>query len=217
MKILHIDSSIRNERSVSKALSRLFVDRLVEEFNEASTDYLDLSVDTPAHPTALFIRGNYATPDQRTPEMIAELEASEKLVDKMHNAGVYVIGMPMYNFSVPSNFKAFIDNVVRINRTFRLAAHGSEGMLTGKKVYVINTRGVDFTPVHMAGMDQLTPYLKTVFGFMGLDDVTFIDVHPVQFAAPEARALAIEKAENEILTIVAELAEEKKNQSMQLI
>jgi len=194
MKILHIDSSVRGDRSVSKALSGLFVSGLTAKFPNAEVDYLDLSENTPNHPTALMIRGNYTPADERTAEMLEELEESEALVEKLLSADIYVIGMPMYNFSVPSNFKAFIDNIVRINRTFTLSSTGSEGLLSGKKVFVINTRGVDFNNEHMQQMDQLKPYLKTVFGFMGLFDIDFIDVSPVQFSAEEARIKAIEAA-----------------------
>ncbi|SEJ40059.1 FMN-dependent NADH-azoreductase [Dyadobacter koreensis] len=205
MKVLHIDSSIRNGRSVSKALSQLFVNELTEKFKNVEIDYLDLSINTPSHPSALFIQGNYLAPGERTPEMIAELEESERLVDKMHDADIYVLGMPMYNFSVPSNFKTFIDNIVRINRTFQLGGQGAVGLLNNKKVFVINTRGSDFAPAHMTIMDQLTPYLRVVFGFMGLTDITFIDVHPVQFAAAEERAVAIAKAEAQIKETVEKL------------
>jgi FMN-dependent NADH-azoreductase len=205
MKILHIDCSIRDDRSVSKRLSGIFVSKLTAKFKHAEIDYLDLSRDTPKHPSALLISGNYTPEPERTAEMLKELEESEALVDRLINADIYVIGMPMYNFSVPSNFKVFIDNIVRINRTFKLTPTGSEGLLTGKKAYVINTRGVDFNNEYMQQMDQLKPYLKTVFGFMGLTDITFIDVSPVQFSAEEERRAAIENAELSIASTIDSL------------
>jgi len=205
MKVLHIDCSVRDERSVSKELSGLFVTKLKEKYPAAEIDYLDVSKETPSHPTALFIRGNYTPEAERTNEMINELAASELLVDRMISSDIYVIGMPMYNFSVPSNFKAFIDNIVRINRTFKLTETGGQGLLINKRVYIINTRGVDFTHESTKHMDQLQPYLTAIFGFMGMTDLSFINVSPVQFAAAEDRASAIEKAKIRIQDTVATL------------
>jgi len=165
MKILHIDCSVRDERSVSKELSGLFVTKLIEKFPAAQLDYLDVSKETTSHPSALFIRANYTPEADRTDEIVNELTESELLVDRMIQAGLYVIGMPMYNFSVPSNFKAFIDNIVRINRTFKLTEAGGEGLPINKRVYIINTRGVDFTKGDVQHMDQLQPYLTAILGF----------------------------------------------------
>jgi len=205
MKILHIDCSIRGEQSISKQLSRLFITQLTDKLDEPEIQYLDLGVDPPSHPTALFIKGNYTHPSERTEEMIRELEESEALIEKMHWADLYVIGMPMYNWSVPSNFKSFIDNVVRIGRTFLLTDTGFQGLLNNKKVFVINTRGVDFSLELVQPMDQLQPYLKTVFFFMGLTDVTYINVFPVKFAAPDKLAQALEKAKEDIAAAVQTL------------
>jgi FMN-dependent NADH-azoreductase len=205
MRVLHIDCSVRNEWSVSRELSQLFVNSLKDKFNGIGIDYLDIANEPPNHLTSLMIRGNYTPPEDRTIEMKKELEESDALVDRMLEANLYVIGIPMYNFSIPSNFKAFIDNVVRIGRTFKVVGHSYEGVLTDKKVYIINTRGVDFNDALMTPMDQLVPYIKTVFGFMGITDMTFIDVHPVQFAAEQARAEAINRAKIEILEAVKSL------------
>jgi len=205
MKVLHIDSSVRGEWSVSRDLSALFVHELKNADPELEVDHLDLAQHIPAHPTALFIRGNYTPASERTSEMIAELQESELLVDRVLSADTLVIGMPMYNFSVPSIFKAFIDNIVRIDRTFKMSGHGIEGLLTNKKAIVINTRGADFNNDHMEPMDQLQPYVKTIFAFMGLIDVTFINVSPVQFSEVDARAKAINKGKDEIIRTVESL------------
>lgn len=207
MKILHIDSSVRNDWSVSKDLTAYFIGELKKKYGELPVEYMDLAANTPAHPTALWIQGNYSAPEQRTPEMIAALAESEAIVDRLHEADIYVMGMPMYNFSVPSIFKAFIDNIVRLNRTFTAEGEGYVGMLKNKKVYIINTRGVDFDNEFMksAQMDQLQPYLERVFGFLGLTNLTFINVYPVQFSGQEARDKAIRDAKDKITTIVGSL------------
>ena len=205
MKVLHIDSSVRGDWSVSKELSALFIAELRKADTDVDVDYLDLTQNIPAHPTALMIRANYTPAADRTPEMVAELQESEHLVDRIIAADTIVIGMPMYNFSVPSIFKAFIDNIVRIDRTFKMSGHGIEGLLVNKKVFVINTRGVDFNNDHMKDMDQLKPYLKAIFPFIGLTDVTFIDVSPVQFSEAETRENAINRSKEEIVRTVESL------------
>ena len=199
MKVLHIDCSVRGDWSVSKELSALFIAELRKADTDVDVDYLDLARNIPAHPTALMIRANYTPAADRTPEMTAELQESEHLVDRMLAADTIVIGMPMYNFSVPSIFKAFIDNIVRIDRTFKMSVQGIEGLLVNKKVFVINTRGVDFNNDHMKDMDQLKPYLKAIFAFIGLTDLTFIDVSPVQFSKVEDRENAIKRGKEEIV------------------
>lgn len=205
MRVLHIDCSVRKNESISRQLSGYFVQQLKNKRPALSLDYLDLATDAPDHVSDLFIEGNYCQPDLRTEEMIKELAESDKLIDRLHAADIYVIGMPMYNFSIPSNFKVFIDNVVRTGRTFKLLEMGFKGLLMNKKVFVINTRGVDFSHEMIQPMDQLIPYLKTIFHFIGLDDAQFINVFPVKFASVELRNRAIDKAKFEIASLTAQL------------
>ncbi|MFC3157640.1 FMN-dependent NADH-azoreductase [Chryseobacterium arachidis] len=198
MKILHIDCSIRNEYSISRKLSKLMVEQLQNFHEITSVDYLDLSTDSPNHITECFIEGVYTVPEERTAEMLKELEQSDEYIHRLHDADIYVIGMPMYNFSIPSNFKAFIDLITRTGRTFRGTEHGFEGLLVNKKVYVINTRGVDFSNEIIASFDHLQPYLKSIFRFIGLTDVHFVNVFPVKWGNKEKLESAIYKAEQEI-------------------
>jgi len=205
MKILHIDCSVRSGESYSKQLSGYFVEQLRNRKPDILVDYLDLAMAAPRHVSALFIESTYCPPNLRTPEMLEELAESDALVDRMLAAELYIIGMPMYNFTIPSNFKAFIDNIVRAGRTYRNTSTGIEGLLTEKKAVVINTRGVDFSHDMIASMDQLQPYLKTIFGFIGLNDTHFINVYPVKFSSEELRSKAILKAQTEIAAMVESL------------
>ena len=205
MRVFHIDCSVRKNESISRQLSGFFVEQLKNKKPTLSLDYLDLTTDAPEHVSDLFIQGNYCQAELRTEEMINELAESDKLINRLHAADVYVIGMPMYNFSIPSNFKAFIDNVVRTGRTFKLQETGFQGLLMNKKVFVINTRGVDFSHEMIQPMDQLIPYLKTIFHFIGLDDAQFINVFPVKFGPPEMRTRAVDNAKFEITTLVNQL------------
>lgn len=206
MKVLHIDSSVRGDWSVSKELTGHFINQLLLEIPQAKIDYLDLSIETPPHPSPIFIRGNYTPATERTPEMLDALKISDLLVNRMKDAEVIVVGIPMHNFSIPSILKAFIDNIVRINETFSMDGEGIKGLLTGKKVYIITTRGADFNLPQMQGMDQITPYMKAVFGFMGMTDLKFVDVSPVQFADQQARNMAIDNGKKSINELITNLA-----------
>ena len=204
MKILHIDCSVRNEASLSRTLSASLVKQLVDKrSDDTSVVRLDLANDTPAHPTALFTTAMYTPPPDQTPEMKEELAESNVMIDKMLAAELYVIGMPMYNFSVPSNFKAFVDNVVRVGRTFTKGANGFEGLLHDKKVVVINTRGADYRVDHFKEMDHLVPYIRTIFGFMGITDIEFVNVHPIQFFGEGERQKAIDAANDQLVSLTS--------------
>ncbi len=205
MKILNINCSVRLTNSLSRELSSLVISKLNEKYKDNQVTTIDLAINTPKHPTEIFTRAIYTPVSEQSQEMKDSLIESNTLVDKMIDAEIYVIGMPLYNFSVPSNFKAFIDNVVRIGRTFTKGANGFEGLLLNKKVIVVNTRGADYSMDYFKNMDHLQPYITTIFGFMGIKDVSFVNVHPVQFFGEEAKQKAIKIAKGEIDSIVEKL------------
>src|SRR5580698_4321060 len=113
MKIMHVDASAKRERSNSRALSRYFLERLREDGVDIEVDYLDVTVDTPPHVNEAFAIATYTPADERTPAMKAALAASDKLCKRLLAADALVFAMPMYNWSMPSAFKAFIDNITR--------------------------------------------------------------------------------------------------------
>lgn len=119
-----------------------------------------------------------------------------------------VFAMPMYNFSMPSSFKAFIDNLVRTNLTYTFNADGStSGMLTRQKVIFITSRGADLRPglspwSHMH-MDALTPALKAPFAFMGVEAPWFVDAQPLQFSDQSAREAALNRAYADLNTVAS--------------
>lgn len=196
MKLLHVDTSARFQGSNSRALSRYFVDRLMELIPDAAVHYLDLARDTPPHVNELFTAAAYTPREARSPEMHACLELSDRLCRLLLNSDALVFSMPMYNFNYPSTFKAFLDNVVRGGLTY---VHGADGQLIGQlsrqKVLFITTRGTDTRPGGVfADYDALTPALRAAFGFMGVRDPQFVDVQPVQFAGLEAKEAALLRA-----------------------
>jgi FMN-dependent NADH-azoreductase len=200
MKIMHVDASAKRERSNSRALSRYFLERLREEGGQFEVDYLDVTIDTPPHVTEDFAIATYTAAPDRTPAMKATLAGSDALCQRLLAADAFVFAMPMYNRSMPSAFKAFIDSVTRTGLTYVNADDGRVvGQLSRQKVLFITSRGADLRPGSpYAGMDALTPSLKAAFGFLGVADPTFVDAQPLQFADPEARTEALRRARAEL-------------------
>ena len=208
MKLMHVDASAKRERSNSRALSRFFVERLRAGHPDLEVDYLDVSVDTPQHVDEAFAIAIYAAPHERTPAMKARLAASDALCQRVLAADALVFAMPMYNWSMPSAFKTFVDAISRAGVTYK---HGDDGrivgQLAGKKVLFITSRGADLRPGSpYASMDALTPALKAAFGFLGVAAPTFVDAQPLQFANQEARAEALERARDELSAVAASWA-----------
>jgi FMN-dependent NADH-azoreductase len=204
-KLLEVHSSVRTERSISRALSREFVQRWMSTHPEAEHRQRDVGIDPPAHPTELWTTANYTPPEVRTPEMIAALASSEQLIGELLWADHLLFGVPMYNFSVPSNFKAYLDNIVRVGRTFAFDPDNFtfRGLVCGKKALVILPSAGNYaagTP--MAPMDYCGPYLQSILGFMGITDVTIVPV-PNQFMPEESRQPAIETARKQLSHLAA--------------
>jgi FMN-dependent NADH-azoreductase len=132
-QILHLDSSPRGERSISRTLTQQFVDQWKHIHPNVGIIYRDLG----QHPVLLideaWIAAAFSPPDQLTPALEAALIISDQLIDELLVADLFVFGVPMYNYSVPASFKAYIDQIVRVKRTFAVGADGYEGLLQGKK------------------------------------------------------------------------------------
>ena len=209
MKVMHVDASAKRERSNSRALSRFFLERLRSEGLDLEVDYLDVTVDTPPHVTEAFAIATYTAANERTPAMKATLASSDALCKRLLEADALVFAMPMYNWSMPSAFKAFVDNITRTNLTYMNTDDGRiEGQLQRQKVLFITSRGADLRPgTPFSSMDALTPALKAAFGFLGVADPTFVDAQPLQFSNQEARAEALERARDELSSVAARWVE----------
>lgn len=179
-QLLTITSSPKSEGSVSNDLVARFVDTWRAQDPDADITRCDVGLAPPPHLDEATIGAFYTAVDQRNSGQQAALALSDELVGELEAADVIVIAAPMHNFGLPSGLKAWIDHVARVGRTFRYTENGPEGLLTGRKVYVLTARGGDYSadgPIH--AMDHQTPYLRTVLGFMGLTDVTFIHAQGV--------------------------------------
>jgi len=180
-KILHINSSGRFEGSVTRDISAQLVSQLAQQTgNETIT--LDLAEGLPFIDEQ-WIAANFTDPAARSDRQKAKLALSDSLVGDLQQASHIVIAAPIYNFSVPAVLKAWIDMVARARVTFRYTENGPEGLLKGKKAYLVVASGG--VPLD-SDVDFATPYLRQVMGFLGIEDVTLINANELGQAANEA-------------------------------
>ncbi|HVJ61174.1 MAG TPA: FMN-dependent NADH-azoreductase [Tahibacter sp.] len=196
--LLHIDSSARREASVSRRLTQRFADEWRSRHPDGRVIVRDLAQAAPPHVSESLI-GAYFTPEeQRDAAQRATLAESDALVDELLAADTIVIGAPMYNFALPSSLKAWIDHVVRVGRTFAYGANGPSGLVHGKRVVVILSRGGVYSDGPAQAMDFQTGYLRSVLGFIGITDVEFVAAEGVAHGEDSARN-AIAQAEDKLL------------------
>ena len=197
MKILHLDSSVTGEKSVSRPLSKAAADKLKSANPGAEYTYRDLVKNTLRHYTAV-LRIHGDAPDQVTPEQKAEMQTGEEILNEFLAADVVVIGAPMYNFGVPSQLKAWIDLVCVAGKTFQYGANGPEGLCGGKKIVVLSSRGGLYGPGSpFEPFDHQETYLRHVFTFLGIKDINVITAEGVAYG-PEKAAEAVKTAEARI-------------------
>ena len=197
MKLLHVDASPRRD-SVSRELTAHFVARWKRQFPEGQVTHRDLAKASIPLISHHWIEGAFSSPQEHTEAHRAALEFSDAVIREAQDADVIVIGDPMHNFSVSGRLKAWLDQLVRAGKTFSYGASGPKGLLSGKKVFVLTSRGGAYTPgTPLAEFDFQEPYLRRLLGFVGLTDVTFIHAEnqgrPALAAA--AKAAAIESIE----------------------
>ena len=173
--LLHIDSSPLYGRSVSRQLTDAFVTQWKSSHPDGRVVDRDLNATTISPINAEWVRAAYAPEEARTPQQKAQLALSDKLIAELEQADEYVIGVPMHNFSVPSVLKLWIDQISRAGKTFSYADGAPKGLLTGKKaIFIIATGGNYDAQTQMASFNFVEPYLRSVFGFLGVTDATFL-------------------------------------------
>jgi FMN-dependent NADH-azoreductase len=190
MNLLHIDASVLGDHSVSRQVSAAVVARLRAANPDLTVTYRDLAAAPLAHLSGLHLAaaGGADVPDQvRRDHADAQAALAEFLA-----ADVVVIGAPMYNFTLPSQLKAWIDRILIAGQTFRYTAAGPEGLAGNKRVIVAISRGGFYGPENAAA-EHVESYLRTVFGFIGVTDLEFVAADGVQIG-PEQRAKAVSGA-----------------------
>ena len=169
--LLQLNSSIFSSGGQSTQLADQFVAVWQESNPDAQLLMSDLAKDPLPHLTAEGFLSFLAPADSRTAEQQAYVAVSEMLIEEIRQAQIIVIGLPMYNFGIPSTLKAYFDQIARSGITFRYTENGPQGLLTDKKVYIFAARGGNYlgTP-----LDTQTSYVRDFLGFLGMNDVEFV-------------------------------------------
>lgn len=197
MKLLHVDSSVLGGNSVSRQLTTEVVADWRKTHPDTTVEYLDLAVDTPNHFSADALGIKVGVQAEPTAAQRLENEVSERLVSQFLAADVIVVGAPLYNFTVPTQLKAWIDRLAQAGRTFKYTEKGPVGLAGGKTVIVASTRGGAYsTSDGGQAMEHQESYLKVVFGFFGITDVRIVRAEGLAMGdAAKASALAAARAD----------------------
>ena len=192
MKILNLISSPRGDASFSIKLGDAIIEKL-QAANPGSTVKVHNLVKTPfPHLEEVHLNSFFTPKENHTPEMTEAIKHSDQAIAEITDADVIVIGVPMYNFSIHSTLKAWIDHLARAGKTFQYTANGPEGLVKNKKVYLAIATGGVYSDGPMKAYDFTEPYLRTILGFLGMTDVTAFRVEGVNM--PDLKDQALEKA-----------------------
>ncbi len=202
MKILHIDSSVTGDHSFSRRFSASLVQKIKNGSQDATVIYRDLATNPLPHLDPLTVGALYAPEEGRTPEQIKAMANSDVAVKELLEADIIVIGSPMHNFGISSQLKSWIDHVVRRGVTFNYGANGPEGLVSGKKAYIVAARGGIYSEGPYKAYEHQDSYLKAVLGFIGIRDIEVIPVEGVSMGQ-EAQDEAVAKAEAAIAQLAA--------------
>jgi len=201
--ILVITASPRGERSVSRALTTGFARLLAQHHSQDTILLRDIGHHPVPHVTESWVVSAFAPAEAQTAESKAAIAVSDQLVHEFLSADRYIFGVPMYNFNIPSTFKAYIDQIVRAGKTFAVGPNGYEGLVKGRKALFITSSGGSYQPgSQFAAYNFQEPYLRAIFGFIGVTEVQFVvadSLNQGEDAAKHSR----EKAENALKELAA--------------
>ncbi|MGJ5179481.1 FMN-dependent NADH-azoreductase [Bradyrhizobium oligotrophicum] len=191
-QLLHIDSSVLGPNSVSRQVSAAIVARLRQITPGLEVTYRDLAAAPLAHLSGAHLAVAHGAPVD-DPAVQADVATGQAVLEEFLRADIVVLGAPMYNFSIPSQLKAWIDRIVVAGKTFRYGANGPEGLAAGKRVIVAVSRGGYYGAAPMAALEHLETYLRGVFGFIGVTAPEFVAADGIMIG-PEQREQALANA-----------------------
>jgi FMN-dependent NADH-azoreductase len=208
MKLLHIDSSVLAGNSVSRQLTAQIVAEWTAQHPGTTVSYLDLALQAPSHLSADSLGFRLPAGSVLSDVQKAENAVSEALVQQFLEADVIVVGAPLYNFSIPSQLKAWIDRICQVGRTFKYTDKGPQGLAGGKTVIVASTRGGMYsTSEGGRALEHQESYLQAVFGFVGITDVRLVRAEGLSMGdAGRAQALASAHTDIKTVTVAANAA-----------
>ncbi len=193
MNVLQLKASILGSASKSSRLADEFVALLAEPNGNLNLVERDLGADPVPHLDGARAAAFFAKPGERTAEQRALIDYSDALIAELRRADVLVLGLPMYNFGVPSQLKAWFDHIARAGETFRYTDKGSVGLMKGKKAYVFAARG----GVYGGDVHSQTQFVRQFLGFIGISDVEFVYAEGLAFG-PDSRNKSIATARGEL-------------------
>lgn len=203
-KVLKLNSSLYSQDGQSSQLATQFVDALRERHGGVQLVERDLAREPVPHLDAARFQAFLTAPGERTAEQRAVAEFSDALIGELRDADVVVLGLPMYNFGVPSQLKAYFDHVARAGVTFKYTEKGPVGLLTGKKAYVFATRGGAYAGT---ARDTQSAYVRDFLAFIGIGEVEFVYAESLAMGpAPREASLAQARAAIQNLAPPARLA-----------
>jgi FMN-dependent NADH-azoreductase len=192
--LLRLNSSVYSAEGQSTRLANRFVAGWCAANPDGAVITRDLALDPVPHLTAERFGAFLAKPHERTPEQQSVVDYSDALISELMRADVIVLGLPLYNFGVPSTLKAYIDHIARAGVTFKYTESGPVGLLKGRKVYVFAARGGLYAGT---AADTQTPYIRQILGFLGLDDIEIIYAEGLAIS-PDAKDTALARAQAQI-------------------
>jgi FMN-dependent NADH-azoreductase len=195
-KILHIISSPRGEASYSIRLGRAIIEKIKADYPDSEVKENILVNKQFPHLEEAQISSFSTPPEKRTLQNQEALQHSDEAIHEIMEADIMVIGAPMYNFSIPSTLKAWLDHIVRAGITFKYDEKGPKGLLKDKKAYIAVASGGVYSEGLMKPYDFVTPYLKTVLGFIGITDIIIIRAEGTSMA--DTKDTAITNAINQM-------------------
>jgi FMN-dependent NADH-azoreductase len=202
MKLLHVDSSILGQGSVSRTLSGEIVAALRTTYPAIEVVYRDLATDPVGHLTGAHLAALQGV-SPADPAIERDISAGQAALDEFLAADIVVVGAPVYNFAVPSQLKAWIDRLAVAGKTFRYTEKGPEGLAGSKRLIVASSRGGVFGPGSpAASLDHQETYLRALFGFLGVKDISFVRAEGVAMG-PKAREDVVAAAKGEVAKLVA--------------
>jgi FMN-dependent NADH-azoreductase len=204
--LLHIDASPRGERSQSRKLGQDFLNSWRKTRADGRVISRDVAAEPPPFVSEAWVEGAFTPATGHSPAARDAMDISNRYIDELLAADEIVITTPIYNLSLPAVLKAWIDQIVRVGRTFAIGDAGFEGLAKGKRVIVIVASGSDFRPATPGGAyNFLEPYLRAVFGFIGITSVEFVYAHSLNRGNP-AGAQAVIDARHHLAQLAAQAA-----------
>ncbi|RUO98223.1 FMN-dependent NADH-azoreductase [Hyphomicrobium sp.] len=202
MKLLHVDSSILGPGSVSRQLSAEIVAAERRLHPDLQVVYRDLATTPVGHLSGAHLAAAQGAAPEAA-DVQQDVAAGQAALQEFLDADIVVVGAPMYNFAIPSQLKAWIDRLAVAGKTFRYSEKGAEGLAGGKKVVIASSRGGFYGPqTPIAFLDHQETYLRNIFGFFGISDITFVRAEGVALGADQ-RAQSIAAAQGAIAGLAA--------------